>query len=348
MALFKTYGSEICGIMNVLPTGLEDNLQFSLVPVDEREALVEHTGIRFRRVLENREFGVEELFQAAIRNLLEQQDWEANSIDVLICVTQTPKKSIPSVACQLHDAFDFSADVICYDINSGCSGFVYGLHTVQSILQTLEKEDGRAILCCGDVSTHVLEPSDRTARPVFSDAVSAIAIQKTADQYTTSYFNLQTAGSGKAAIQMETTVDGEAYMRLNGIDIFNYSIKYVPKNVTDLLQFAGKTNDFPNVFVFHQANKLINESIRKRLQIPVEKTPYTLYEFGNTASASIPITLVDWLKKATTEERNSAVRWILIAGFGVGFSMASGIVPLHQSVRVDTVDFDLTNSNTIV
>lgn len=340
MASFKTYGSEICGIVNVLPTGVEDNLQFSLVPVEERNALVEHTGIRFRRVLENREFGVEALFQAAIRNLLAQQNWEANTIDVLICVTQTPKKSIPSVACQLHDAFDFSTDVICYDINSGCSGFVYGLHTVQSILSSLAKENGRAILCCGDVSTHVLESSDRTARPVFSDAVSAVAIQKTADQHTTSYFNLQTAGSGKAAIQMETALDGADYMRLNGIDIFNYSIKYVPKNVTDLLQFAGKTSDFPSVFVFHQANKLINESIRKRLQISVEKTPYTLYEFGNTASASIPITLVDWLKKNTTEEQHSAVRWLLIAGFGVGFSMASGIVPLSNSCAFETVEID--------
>lgn len=322
MALLKTSGTRIIGLLSVVPKHIEDNLALSYMNETQRDQLVLHTGIRYRRKIDSNETGVKEFFQTAIIKLLDKLHWEKSSIDILICVTQTAKISIPSISCQLHGDMGFSENVMCYDINSGCSGFVYGLNTVSTLLSSMEKKNARAILCCGDVSSSLIDPKDPSVQPIFSDAVSAIAIELQEDIETvTGYFNLQTDGSGQKAICMSNEKDSNRYMSLNGIDVFNYSVQLVPKNIRSLFTFADKTWDFPDLFVFHQANKIINDSISRNLKLEGKKVPSTLYEYGNTASASIPLTL--------GKAWNSGMKksgWVMISGFGVGFSVASAII----------------------
>lgn len=321
MALFKTRGAEIRGIVSVVPANSEDNSELSIIPEQEREILVKHTGIRFRRIVKDKSIDVKDLFQEAVDRLLEKLSWDKETVEILICVTQTPQVSIPSVSCRLQGDMGFSKNTLCFDINSGCSGFVYGLHNVYSMLSGTDNPNARAILCCGDVSSSLIESSDRTVRPVFSDAVSAIGIEMNGGNEISAYFNLETDGTGQEAIVTTPGEDGVPYMRLNGIDIFNYSLKHVPGNIKHLLEFAGKETSFPDSFVFHQANKLINESIRKKLLLDETKVPYSLYEYGNTASASIPLTL-----GASWKQEGAESGWILVSGFGVGFSMASALI----------------------
>lgn len=324
MALSKIYGIEIKGIESIVPNKIEDNLELPFFSQNEREALVKHTGIRYRRILKE-EIEIKKLYQKGIENLLSKLNWEIDSIALLVCVTQTTKISIPSVSCQLHGDLNMSYDTLCYDINSGCSGFVYGLHTVSSLLSSLDNKNGRALLCCGDISSQLIEPNDRSSKPIFSDAISVIAIENSSNNSSVSgYFNLQTDGSGQNAIFTENSNLKNQYMKLNGIDIFNYSIKLVPNNIIKLLEFANQNTDFPDLFVFHQANKLINESITKRLNLNFEKVPTSLYDYGNSASASIPLTLGNvWDKKI------SKSGWVVISGFGVGFSVASALIKFN-------------------
>lgn len=320
MALTKHSGSEIVGIVNVLPKTIEDNLELELLSIEERKALVEHTGIRYRRIAQ-KETTIRDLFEKAVEELLKRTGWEKESIDVLICVTQTPQMVIPPVSSRLHGDLNFSSTTMCFDIVSGCSGFVYGLNVVYGLLSSLGK-NGRAILCCGDLSTHLIDENDKSVRPIFSDGVSAIAIEHiVGNKEITGFFNLETAGSGQHAIEMKGNELCSQTMTLNGIDVFGYSVKIVPQNIQNLLEFSKHTIVFPDLFVLHQANKLINESIRKKLEIPVEKLPYSIYEYGNTASASIPLTL-----STSYNTRIKHSNWIVIAGFGVGFSAASGII----------------------
>lgn len=322
MALSKISGINIIGIETIIPDKIEDNLELPFFSNDEKNALVKHTGIRYRRVLDNDQIGIKQLYQKGIENIISKLNWEIDSIDILICVTQTSKVSIPSIACQLHGDFKISNDALCYDINSGCSGFVYGLHTISMLIASLEKKNVRALLCCGDISSQLIDPNDKTVKPIFSDAASIIAIESCEDKSNVSgYFNLQTAGSGQHSIYTESSESNSQFMKLNGIDIFNYSLKLVPNNISTLLKFANQSIDFPDLFVFHQANKLINDSIARRLNIDNSRVPSSLYEYGNTASASIPLTLgCAWNKEVS----NSG--WILISGFGVGFSVASALI----------------------
>ena len=319
MALAKTDGPAIVGMVSVVPALTEDNAALDIIPPAEREALISLTGIRYRRIAAPGT-AVGQLFRPAVDGLMQGLSWSPESIHVFICVTQSPDRPLPSVACRLHGEMGWPQHVLCFDVNSGCSGFVYGLYTAYSLLAGMGK-GARAVLCCGDISSRFTDPADRAVRPVFSDAASAIAIETKEDGDFVSYFNLETDGSGREAITAGPAATPDAFMRMNGIDIFNYSLRHVPRNVNELLAFAGTSADAPDLFVFHQANKLINESIRKRLALPPEKVPYSLYEYGNTASATIPLTLGTVWEAHRPKSGN-----VLVSGFGVGFSMASALI----------------------
>lgn len=321
MALSQSIGIQVKGVINLVPRTVEDNQLLELISEEERVALIKHTGIRYRRVNSNKELDVKDYFNVGVEKLLKKLKWEKESIDVLICVTQTPKVAIPSVACQIHGDLEFESHTLCYDINSGCSGFVYGLHTISQLLAGIHKKGARAILCCGDFSTSLIDSEDRSVRPIFSDAVSVIGIEKSNGDQVTGYFHLETMGKGQHAIRTVKEENGESFMRLNGIDVFNYSVSFVPKNIEKLVEFSSKSLVEMDAFVFHQANKLINDSIAKKAGLAPSKVISSLYEYGNTASASIPLTLGTAWKQM---ERKTD--WILISGFGVGFSIASAMI----------------------
>ncbi len=328
MAFSSIQNCTISGVCSVVPTRIEDNLTISDITDREKEALVKHTGIRYRRIADRND-SIQAYFSQAIRSLCAKLNWEKDEIGVLICVTQTPQVPIPSIACLLHEDLDLPKEVLCFDVNSGCSGFVYGLHLASNLLNSLNDTSKKAILCCGDLSSQLIAPNDPSTLPIFSDGAAAIGIERLEEwkNKITGHFNLETIGKGKDAIFSEKGQDNTPVMRLNGIDVFNYSVKFVPTNIVNLVKSCGVSLDQLDAAVFHQANRLINESIRKKIKFPSEKLPYSLHEYGNTASASIPIT---WCSNFETIAKKS--NWHLISGFGVGFSLASAVIPFDPKV----------------
>ena len=331
MAFSSTLGLSIEGVISVLPENKEDNLNLAVIPKENREAIVNHTGIRFRHRVKSKQTDVQALFAEGVKELLNTLQWDKTSVDVIIVVTQTAENKIPSVACALQGDLDFGSQVMAYDINLGCSGFVYGLHSCGQVLQSLKKSKARAILCCGDISSHLTEDHDLTVRPIFSDAVSVVGLEFNSDA-SPAYFHFETFGKGKQAIYSEVTKSG-IWMRLNGIDIFNYSVQYVPENIKKLYDHFGFSMTETDLFVLHQANLIINKSIVKSLGIPKEKAPTTLYEYGNTASASIPITLA--------LSANDEHKQILLSGFGVGFSIATCLLKLDGPILTKSILLDI-------
>jgi 3-oxoacyl-[acyl-carrier-protein] synthase-3 len=323
MAISKLLHATIAGITSVVPSNKEDILDSTLFSDDEKQALIKHTGIRYKRRVYHPSETVQAYFHQAIQHLLAKLNWKKEEIGLLICVTQTPQVPIPSIACLLHDQLNLEQDTLCYDINSGCSGFVYGLHTVFNLLNSLEDEEKKAILVCGDLSSQLIDVEDKATQPIFSDGVSAIGIERKVQHksITTGIFNLETVGKGKDAIYTEKIHGAQPVMRLNGIDVFNYSVKFVPSNILKVLKAANKKTEEIDAFVFHQANKVINNSIAKKLKLSGEKVPSSLYDYGNMASASIPITI-----GARSNELLKENGWMLVAGFGVGFSLASAVI----------------------
>lgn len=324
MALSSVNGFSISGIVTVMPSNTEDNSLLTLVNTEEREHLIKHTGIRYRRIVQpNAE--IKQFFCSGISQLLANLSWQIEDIDVLICVTQSPQIDIPALACQIHGDLGLSESTLSFDINLGCSGYTYGMQATASILASLQKKNPKAILCCGDFSSALIDKTDKATVPIFSDAVSVTGIELN-ETKGRSFFNLETAGAGQKAIYATKNT-----MKLNGIDVFNYSLKLVPQHVQALLSFSATPIEKIDGFIFHQANKLINDAIGKRLGIAENKRPSTLFQYGNTASASIPLTLGVF-------SQTNPCQHVLLCGFGVGFSVGSFITSISQNFTYQNIE----------
>jgi 3-oxoacyl-[acyl-carrier-protein] synthase-3 len=334
MALFSVPNVQLKGLSVCVPANTEDNKELSLLSENERDLFIKTVGIRFRRVAAKGITASDLCFEAANR-LLNEVHWKREEVNVLIFVTQTPDFIIPNTSSLLQEKLGLSKNCLVFDINLGCSGYVYGLSVISSLLQNIPK--GKGLLLVGDVSTSIISKTDRSTTPLFSDAGSATALEKTTD--ATMHFHLQTDGAEyddiivpDGGFRNKTNVDSfqikefdkgvcrsNLDMKLDGVKIFNFALREVAPNINALLQEKSIAKDSIDFFVLHQANLLMLESVRKKLQVPAEKFPYSLHNFGNTSSATIPLTMVVNLAQKMASGKT---RWLL-SGFGVGLSWGS-------------------------
>ena len=196
----------------------------------------------------------------------------------------------------------------------------------------------KGLLLVGDISSFSLNKKDKSTYPLFGDAGTATSLEYD-ENASQMHFNLRSDGSGAKSIIIEdgglrNPLTEDSYkeqevekgiirnrrnLSLDGLEVFNFSLREVAPNIKELMQFNNTDISDYNYFVFHQANKLMNESIRKKLKVESEKVPYSLKEYGNTSSASIPLTIVTELSEEEKENNNS----FLFSGFGVGLSWGS-------------------------
>lgn len=335
MALFKSEGVRIAGLSAAVPNIILDNMQNPLLEAKEAEAFVNSVGIRYIRRAGGA--SLSDMCLPVGRNLLNNLNWSPGELQLLIMVTQTPDYKIPPTSVMLQDKLGLPKSAPAFDINLGCSGYVYGLSVAASLMQTASLK--KALLFAGDISSSCISENDRSTAPVFSDAISVTALELSSDSNDTMWFNLQSDGAGHQAIiipeggsrhkltkeSLEYKNFGEGISRrgtdmvLNGIEVFNFSLREVAPNIRALMTHTGITPDAVDYFVLHQANRLMNESIRKKLKLEPAKVPYSLSAFGNTSSASIPVTMAAELHQKLSSQRLS----LILSGFGVGLSWGS-------------------------
>ncbi len=339
------------GVSACVPHSVYSNMDYSHVTKEERELFIKTTGIKERRVA-GENISTSDLCYAPAKQLIEKLNWDKNDIDVIIMVTQSPDYFIPGSAIILQHKLGLKKSCLAFDINLGCSGYIYGLYVLGSLLSSGQLKKG--ILLAGDKSTMSTVFTDKSAYPLFGDAGSATALQfdKSAD---TMYFNMGSDGSGKDAINIEhggsrhgikkDTFDlieiepgisrEKRHLKLDGIGIFNFALREVSPNVNELYQLANEKIEDTDFFIFHQANKLINESVRKKLKITdLSKVPYSLEKYGNTSSASIPLTMVTETSGDLISKKNK----LCLSGFGVGFSWGSALIKTDQLVCLPLIE----------
>ncbi len=335
MACLQIDKVKIAGISASVPKQQASNMELPLLSERERQQLVRTTGIAFRRIAPPEMCASDLCFEAAA-SLLKDLEWEADSVELLVFVSQSPDHLVPGTASQLQVRLGLSKQVMAIDLNQGCAGYVYGLSVVASLLASGGIK--RALLLVGDTITHTLSAEDKSTIPIFSDAGSATALVHDAAAKSM-FFNLQTDGQGYQAIcipdggsrqpihsesfdlkEVATGIKrGDGHLAMQGLDIFNFALREVAPNIRALLDFAKLKIESQDAFVLHQANLLLNESIRRKLALPIEKVPYSIKDFGNTSSATIPVTLVH----ALSERLRSESMQLILSGFGVGLSWGS-------------------------
>ena len=325
MAFIQYERVRIAGIAAGVPKHVEKAV--STTDKYDAASFVESTGVREKRY--SNDFTTSDLCQAAVEQLLQDLDWERKDVDALVFVSQTPDYILPATSCVLHGKLGLKKDCYALDISLGCSGWVYGLSSVMGLMQggTIRK----ALLLAGDARKQAYEEPDQ----LFGFAGTATALEFD-EQAKPFFFHFGTDGTGYDAIirpeggcrnqlnahslELEDCEDGRKRHRLQtlmkGMDVFAFGITTAPKSIKKLAENYGFDYLDRDFFLFHQANFKMNETIRKKLKLPEEKVPYSMRDFGNTSSASIPMTIVTQLKGVVDHKPTK----FMACGFGVGLS----------------------------
>jgi len=339
MVQSRIQGVRISAAASVVPSGVrtfeEEASTFGYDP-GRIKRLKRDIGINKRHITVKGEC-TSDLCEHAARFLLSELTCAPSEIDGLILVTQTPDYFQPATSYVLHGRLGLNENCAVFDVNLGCSGYVYGLWLASLMISAGNCK--RVMLLAGDTISRCVSPYDRAVAPLFGDAGSATIVENgLKDNIITfashsdglGYKNLIIpAGAFRKRASADTAkiVEGddgnlrsEEHLYMNGAEVFNFSIKEVPPLVEEVLSASDWQKEEVDYYIFHQANKFIIQNIAKRLKIPIEKTPYDVFEkYGNQSSASIPVTICENLSPAIHDKSLKVV----LAGFGTGLSWAA-------------------------
>jgi 3-oxoacyl-[acyl-carrier-protein] synthase III len=281
-----------------------------------------------------------DLCLAATTRLLERLKWDPHSIDALIFVSQTPDFLLPATACVLHGQLGLSQNCQAFDVNLGCSGYVYGLWLTATLINA---GCHRVLVLAGDTSSRMLDPLDRSTAMLFGDAGTASAVESHRGASPTT-FVLGTDGTGASNLMVSAggfrAPPADERRRENadpttlfmdGSEVFSFTLNTVPKMITQTLAVANLTLEDIDAFALHQANRFLLRHIAKKLKIPPDRMPINIERYGNTSSASIPLLLTSDLAPRITAEATQ----MMMVGFGVGYSWAAACLRL---MRVDCAE----------
>lgn len=311
-------GSKILAIEYFLPKKTEDNKSFKKDnPKVNIKRIKEKTGINKRYISGENETVIDISIKAANKIF---KKFPKNKIEFLILVTQTSVYRIPTSACIIQDKLNLRKDMIAFDMNLGCSGFIYALRMATSLIESRQADTGMII--CADTYTKYISKNNTACRPIFSDAAAAIVVTKS-KKNKIGPFELGSDGSGADALQLPT---GTNEIIMNGAKVLTFAMDVVPNNVNKLLKRIKISKKKINKFIFHQASKYILDNINRRLMIEKTKTFENYNKVGNTISASIPIALKD----ASTKQKILSNNNVIIAGYGVGLSWGSALIKWNK------------------
>ena len=325
---------KMVGLVACVPPTIEENLTLPIfTDKSEAEKVIASTGIERKRVVKPGTTASDLSFQA-IKKLLEKLEWSADSVDALIYVCTSRDYIAPITSAILQDRLGFRNDCYCLDLPLGCSGWVYGMSNLSSLLSHGQLK--RGLLVCAETNSLNRSPKDKTVKPLFGDAATVTALEFDENWQYPIQFSFGVDGSGYKAVWTEfggtrnpitpdSIVEKEVEpgvirkgidMVVNGMDVFSFAIKVPPRSLMEFVEHFQIDVDKVDYLFLHQANKFIDDRIRKRLKMPEEKVPFCLQDYGNTNSASIPLAMV----ACKSEELQNGVSDCLGCGFGVGLA----------------------------
>ena len=353
MAYLEFNGVGVTAMAGAVPKRIIKNREYTdFWSADEAAAIVDKTGIEERRFADERTCS-SDLCLAAAEQLFEDNAINREEIDLLVFISQTPDYRMPATSVTLQHRLGLPNHTIAFDINLGCSAFIYGLSVVFGLMQSggLRK----ALILDGETRSKVYSPRDRRSAFLFGDGGVAALVERN-EKFGKSVFSMNSDGSRAELIMIpaggyrkmssadtvvEKVVDEFGNMRseeqgyMMGGDVFNFVIREIPRDIKNTLAYAGKTaNDFDYV-VFHQANNFINSYIAKKMKLDTTRIPSTIAKYGNTSSVSVPLTIISELKGKLDGKKE-----LLLSAFGVGMTWATGLVSFCDCNISDIVEVE--------
>lgn len=347
MATLQAQNVSLRGVASAIPENvlsLEDlELKFG---AEDAHKISESTGFKNRSV--SSKLCASDMCFAAAQQLLSALEWEPSSVDVLIFVSQTPDYVLPFTSSVLHGRLGLAKSCLALDINLGCSGYIYGLAVITSLMS---QNNARALLLAGDTISRIVSATDRSTYPIFGDAGTATALEynpKAAEMF----FELGTDGKGAESLmvpaggfrtpksaetaRVELREGGnqrsaeDLFMR--GTDIFSFTLREVPLLINKLIANNGIEKSGIDYFVFHQANQFMVEHLAKKMAVHSDKL-VRCFDYGNTSVASIPLAMTSKLANQLHQQKLK----LCLSGFGVGFSWGAAYLETHALVMPELI-----------
>lgn len=336
----------IAGIAGCVPSRIVDNRDFEyLFGKETVDKVISSIGIRQHRKADIRQTAGD-LAIVACDRLLQEKKIDRDEIGAVIFISTTPDYVSPATAFILHKHLHLSKECIAFDMNLACPGYVYGIQICAALLQSLQQ---RYVLLVNGHAPKNLDVEDRknpdhSALMMFGDAATATLLERSDEEPPikcclgadgSDYQLMFTIGGGARSASVEKKAfiwkDGLEHTIydsiMDGVGVFSFSTGKAPKIIGEFLEENGETlNEYSKV-VLHQANIFIIKRIVKLLGADAQKFPISLGDYGNTASCSIPLTIVDTFG----EDRGAKPQKLLLAGFGAG--LAWGVVSVHLSPK---------------
>jgi 3-oxoacyl-[acyl-carrier-protein] synthase III len=306
------------------------------------EKIDKKTGISERHIAGPQECSSDLAFAAA-QKLFSSGAVAPADVDCLLFCTQSPDYFLPATSCVLQDRLGIPTTAFALDFNQGCSGFIYGLGMAKGLIET--KQAKRVLLLTAETYSKFIHPRDRSVRTIFGDAAAATLIEAVVDNDPEPLIgpfvwgtdgrgakNLIVPSGGMRCPRSTETAqefeDSNGSLRsrdnlfMDGAEIFEFALRAVPLAFHELLARAGRTSEEVDLFIFHQANRYMLNSLRMALAIPENKFYVSMRHCGNTVSSTIPIAI----KHACLEGRLARGNVAMLVGFGVGYSWGAVLV----------------------
>lgn len=331
MAIIRYNGVGIRAMSACVPQPVAYNRDLTTIMNEEEVAkMIDSVGIHERRVCPP-EVCASDLCLKAAQQLMEENGIAPESIDMLLFMSQCPDYKIPATSCLLQHRLGLLKTTACMDLSLACSGYVYALSAAFAYASMPGID--RVLLCDGETLTKYVNLRDKVNVPLYGDAGTVTLIEK--GDFGASVFDLNTDGSGEDAVKIPAggcrqpfTPDSyeerecengnwrspiQIYM--DGMDVFNFAISVAPKGVKNIVREAGIELADIDHLIFHQSNRFMTDFFVKRLKFDASKVRYSIGKYGNTSSASIPLTVVSELGGSTYNGDK-----VVMCGFGAGLS----------------------------
>ena len=313
---------------------------FNDFPEQLNNTNIARLGIRERRIVAPQHTASDLAVESANR-LFEEHGIDKNDIDFVIFCAQEFDYYAPPTACIIQDRLGIPQQAGTIDVNQGCSGYAYGLGLAKGLVEACERKN--VLLLTASTLTKKIHQKDKSLRYLFGDGAAATLVSAGEESGIGAFVfgtdgkgadktivrdggarNPITAASTKEIQDDYGSITSAANFYMNGTALFNFSLRRVPLMISELLEKSNKKLEDIDLFVFHQTNQFMNDTLRKKIGIPEEKFVNYLENCGNTVSSTIPIALCESIKSGKAQKGQT----ILLAGFGAGLSWSATIIKL--------------------
>jgi 3-oxoacyl-[acyl-carrier-protein] synthase III len=318
--------SVVLGCGSYLPSRILGNAELSRMVDTSDEWITQRTGIRARHIAAEGET-TSDMGLAAARAALAAADVDAQSIDLIVLATSTPDNTFPASAVSVQAGLGITHGA-AFDLQAVCSGFVFGLATVDGLIKTGAYK--RALVIGSETFSRILDWKDRTTCVLFGDGAGAVVVEAqmqpgTREDRGVLAAKLRSDGRHKSKLYVDggpSSTQTVGHLRMEGRAVFKHAVAMVSDVIEDAFKATGYTAEDIDWFVPHQANKRIIDDTAKKLGLAPEKVVLTVDRHGNTSAASIPLAL----SVAVADGRIKRGDLVMLEAMGGGFTWGAVLV----------------------